>query len=420
MTLRDEHVGAQDPVVEELATGRRGLHALPPGLSPDEAARIRRTALERGHRIALHGIGAYTMDLGPARCENVLGAVQVPLGVAGPLTLHGEYARGEDVHVPLATTEGALIASVARGCRALREAGGVTVRVEDVGVTRAPVFATSGVEESHRLVAWVERHRERLAAVAAEGSAHLRLVEIRPQVVGRSVYLRFRFTSGDAMGMNMATVACERIVREHIEPATGVRCVALSGNYCTDKKPSAVNFLEGRGKRITAEARLDGAVLARVLHTDAERLAEVNYRKNLVGSAAAGAVGGFNAHYANMVAAFFLATGQDLAQVAEACQGITSVEPQGDGVYVSVFLPDVPLATVGGGTGLDTQREALALLGIGTGTGTGRRSAPGHDVLRLAEILGAVVLAGELNLLAALSSGALASAHQRLGRPVAR
>ncbi|MFB7511642.1 hydroxymethylglutaryl-CoA reductase [Streptomyces sp. NPDC056144] len=405
-------------LIDELATGLRSLHDLPAGLGADEAARLRRTALEHRHRVTLPGVGAYTMDLGRARCENVLGAVQVPLGVAGPVTVHGEHVEGEDLHVPLATTEGALIASVARGCRALSEAGGVTVRVEDVGITRAPLFATSGIEESRGLVAWVAENEDRLAAVAAEGSAHLRLREIRPQIVGRSVYLRFRFACGDAMGMNMATVACERIVREHIEPATGVRCVALSGNYCADKKPAAVNFLEGRGKRITAEAWLDADVLSRVLRTDRDRLVEVNYRKNLVGSAAAGSLGGFNAHYANMVAAFFLATGQDLAQVAEACQGITCVEPLGQegGVYVSVFLPDVPLATVGGGTGLDTQREALALLGIGV---PGAEREPGADALRLAEILGAVVLAGELNLLAALAGGSLASAHQKLGRPVA-
>ncbi|MFB7591286.1 hydroxymethylglutaryl-CoA reductase [Streptomyces sp. NPDC056169] len=419
-----------DTLADEIVRGARSLHALPADLSADETALVRRTALARRHGVALPAIGDYSMGLARARCENVIGAVQVPLGVAGPLLVHGERVRGEEVYVPLATTEGALIASVARGCRALGAAGGVTVRAEDVGITRAPVFATSGIEESHRLVAWVGRHLEEIRALAATCSPRLHLEEVRPQAVGTSVYLRFRFTTGDAMGMNMATIACERIVRELIEPATGARCVALSGNYCTDKKPAAVNLLEGRGKRVFAEARLDAEVLARVLHTDQERLCEVQYRKNLLGSAVAGALGGFNAHYANMVAAFFLATGQDIAQVAEACQGITCVEPHGDGVYVSVFLPDAPLAAVGGGTGLDTQREALALLGIHPGTDTVARTdasteavastEDGHDALRLAEILGAVVLAGELNLLAALSSGALASAHQRLGRPVAR
>jgi hydroxymethylglutaryl-CoA reductase (NADPH) len=242
-------------------------------------------------------------------------------------------------------------------------------------------------------------------------SNHLRLLDMKAQVFGTSIYLRFRFSSGDAMGMNMATVACDRAVRQLIEPATGVPCVALSGNFCVDKKPSAVNFLEGRGKRVHAEVVLEGEVLAECLKTSASELVEVQYRKNLLGSIAAGSMG-FNAHYANVLAAFFIATGQDVAQVAEGSMGVTCVEPRGaDGVIASVFLPDLPLGAVGGGTALDTQREALALLGIEVSA-----AEPGSAALRLAEILGATVLAGELSLLAAFTSGDLAQAHERLAR----
>ncbi|RII11162.1 Hydroxymethylglutaryl-coenzyme A reductase [Streptomyces sp. YIM 130001] len=389
-------------------------HSPAPPTPADLAARRRREALEQKHRVALPAIGHHTTSLERARCENLIGAVQVPVGVAGPLTLHGRYVRGEDVIIPLATTEGALIASVSRGCRALRESGGATVLAEDVGITRAPVFATSGISDSRRLTSWIEAHEAELRQEAQAVSQRLRLTGIRCQAVGSSVYVRFTFTTGDAMGMNLATVATERLVHGVIEPATGTHCVALSGNYCTDKKASAVNLLDGRGKRVFAEAEIPAAVLSEVLKTDTERLCEVQYRKNLLGSAMSGTLGGFNAHYANMVAALFLATGQDVAQVAEACQGITCVERRGEGVYASVYLPDVPLATAGGGTVLETQQEALHLLGIDAATPT----PEGHAALRLAEVLGGAVLAGELSLLAALASGALASAHEHLGRPV--
>jgi hydroxymethylglutaryl-CoA reductase (NADPH) len=213
------------------------------------------------------------------------------------------------------------------------------------------------------------------------------------------------------MGMNMATIACDRVVRELIEPATGVPCVALSGNYCVDKKPSAINFLEGRGKKLFAEVTLDGGVLKRCLKTTARSLVEVQYRKNLMGSIASGSMG-FNAHFANVLAAFFIATGQDVAQVVEGAMGVTCVEPRGpEGVYASVYLPDVPLGVVGGGTALDTQKEALTLLGA-----LPSAKEPGAGVRRLAEILGATVLAGELSLLSAFTSGDLAGAHEKLGR----
>jgi len=213
------------------------------------------------------------------------------------------------------------------------------------------------------------------------------------------------------MGMNMATIACDRVIRELIEPETGVECVALSGNYCVDKKPAAINFIEGRGKRIFAEVVLDKHVLGKCLKTSARSLVEVQYRKNLLGSAMAGSMG-FNAHYANMLAAFFLATGQDVAQVVEGSLGITCVELRGpESVVASIYMPDVPLAAIGGGTGLATQSEALAILGVEPDP-----ERPGAAVMRLAEILGATVLAGELSLLAALTSRDLARAHERLGR----
>ncbi len=403
-----------DALVEDLVAGRRRFHELK-ALSAEDAATVRRRTLAKMKDASLEHIGSFSLDAERAatrHCENFMGVAQIPMGITGPIPILGEHVdEDEDIYVPLATTEGALIASISRGCRALREAGGAVVRVDDVGMTRAPVFRTGGVEETRRFTRWVTEHEAEIRAVVEGTSRFLKLENIRPQSFGSSVYLRFTFSSGDAMGMNMATIACDRAVHELIEPETGVTCVALSGNFCVDKKPSAINFLEGRGKRVFAEVVLDGNTLRQCLKSSASSMLEVQYRKNMLGSIAAGAMG-FNAHYANVLAAFFIATGQDLAQVAEGAMGVTCVEARGpEGIFFSVFMPDLPLGAVGGGTVLETQREALEVLGI-----TPRADNPGWASMRMAEILGATVLAGELSLMAAFTSGDLARAHERLGR----
>jgi hydroxymethylglutaryl-CoA reductase (NADPH) len=278
-------------------------------------------------------------------------------------------------------------------------------------MTRAPVFRTSGIVQTQAFLRWIQEHHEDVRRVTEGTSRYLKLIEVRPFAFGSTVFLRFRFDSGDAMGMNMATIACDRVVTDLIEPATGVACIGLSGNYCVDKKPAAINFQEGRGKRIYAEILLEAPVLHHNLKTNARDLVEVQYRKNLLGSIAAGSLG-FNAHYANVLAAFFIATGQDAAHVVEGSLGVTCIEPRGnDGVFASIFMPDVPLGTIGGGTALDTQREALAVLGVSPDP-----LRRGEATLRLAEILGAIVLAGELSLMAAFTSQDLARAHEKLGR----
>lgn len=404
----------REELVEALARGHLRFHQLPRHYTASEKAAIRREALARRTGARIEHMGHYSLDderASTQNCENLIGVAQVPIGVIGPLRLHGEHVDGEDVYVPLATTEGALLASTNRGCRALHEAGGAVVRVENVGVTRAPVFRTSGIVQTQEFLRWVESHEDEIRRLTEADSRFLRLKDIKSQAIGTTVFLRFRFDAGDAMGMNMATIACDRAIRDYIEPETGVECVSLSGNYCVDKKPAAINFLEGRGKRIFAEVVLDKHVLEKCLKTTARALVEVQYRKNLIGSVAAGSMG-FNAHYANILAAFFLATGQDVAQVVEGSLGVTCIELRGpESVVASVFLPDVPLAAIGGGTGLATQSEALAILGVEPDA-----SRPGAAVMRLAEILGATVLAGELSLLAALTSRDLARAHERLGR----
>jgi hydroxymethylglutaryl-CoA reductase (NADPH) len=405
----DEHTA----LVLSLVRGERRFHELPKHLSPEEAADIRRRALEDMTQTPMPHIAHHSLDVRRAshrHCENFFGVAQIPMGVVGPLRVRGKHVD-DDVYVPLATTEAALVASTNRGCAALREAGGAVVRVEDVGMTRAPVFRTSGIVQTQQFLQWIQDHEADLRRITEATSRHLKLLEVRPYAFGTTVFLRFRFDSGDAMGMNMATIACDRAVNDLIEPATGVACVALSGNYCVDKKPAAINWQEGRGKRIYAEILLDAPILHHSLKSNARDLVEAQYRKNLLGSIAAGSMG-FNAHYANVLSAFFIATGQDPAHVVEGSLGVTCIEARGpDSVFASVFMPDVPLGAVGGGTQLDTQREALAMLGVSPDP-----ERRGEAVGRLAEILGAVVLAGELSLMAAFTSQDLARAHEKLAR----
>ena len=406
-----------DPIrewVERLRTGEVRLRDLPTTFSHATRAEIRRRLLQGQTGQRLDHIAAFSFDsekAGSMHCENLIGGAQIPLGVAGPLSIRGAFVDpDEQLWVPLATTEGALIASVNRGCRAVGEAGGVEVDVEDVGITRAPVFKVDDRAEARRLIAWVEDNTERIREAVESTSDHLTMLEVRPQVIGTSVFLRFRFLTDDAMGMNMATIACDHVVRELVVPETGAECVALSGNFCVDKKPSMVNFLEGRGKRLHAAVEVPAAVLNECLKTSAESMLDVQVRKNFVGSIAAGSLA-YNAHFANVLAAFFLATGQDPAQVAEAAVGVTTMEAAGSGIRLAVDLPDVPLGAIGGGTGLATQAECLRLLGVQPDP-----ERPAAAAMRLAEVLAAVVLCGELSLLAALTTSDLAGAHRRLAR----
>jgi hydroxymethylglutaryl-CoA reductase (NADPH) len=408
--VSSEHEG----IVRDLVADRLSFHKLPAHLTARERVDIRRQALERMSGVEMPKTGEFSLDCETAtrqNCENMIGAVQIPVGLIGPLRLRGEYVEDEELRIPMATTEGALIASTNRGCRAITQAGGAVVRVENIGITRAPVFRTSGIVQTREFVTWVEQNQDAIRQVLEQDSQFLRLLDVRSQAIGTTVFLRFRFDTGDAMGMNMATIACDRVVSTLIEPQTGVDCISLSGNYCVDKKPAAVNFQEGRGKKIYAEVVLDKQVLEKSLKTTARALVEVQYRKNLIGSIAAGSLG-FNAHYANILAAFFIATGQDPAQVVEGSMGVTCIEPRGpEGVVASIYMPDSPVAAIGGGTSLGTQREALDVLGVHIDP-----ERPGAAVMRLAEILGGAVLAGEISLLAALSSRDLARAHEKLGR----
>jgi len=329
----------------------------------------------------------------------MIGVAQIPMGIAGPLKIKPIGGKGSfESFVPLATTEGALVASVNRGCKAITLSGGASVLVEKIGATRGPVFKTKGLAESYRFSHWLITHMADLRKASRKTSSHIRLLRADPTIVGNRVFVRFAFDTGKAMGMNMVTIATGEITAL-LQKKTGVRCLSLSGNFCVDKKASWQNFILGRGKKINAEVVLTKKVLKEVLKTSAQEFFEVWLSKCMVGSAVSGTMGG-NAHFANVVAAIFLATGQDPAHVVEGSLGVTTAEVVGEGLRVGVYLPDVMVGTVGGGTGLATQKEALSLI----------------KKENLSYVIGGAVLAGEISLLASLSQGSLVDAHKRLGR----
>ncbi|OPX57692.1 MAG: 3-hydroxy-3-methylglutaryl-coenzyme A reductase [Methanobacterium sp. PtaB.Bin024] len=398
----------KEEIIEKLVKGELKLYQIENYTDNiQEAVEVRREFAEQISGANLKHVSHHSLDMDRAmkkNIENPIGVVQIPVGLVGPLQINGEHAHG-DYYVPLATSEGALVASVNRGCSISKAAGGITVRIIDDKMTRAPVIRADSIQKALELKEWIERHFIELKEAAESTTRHGRLLKVDPViVVGRYVYPRFTFTTGDSMGMNMVTIATEKAL-EILTRETRAHVVALSGNLCVDKKPSALNLIEGRGKSIVAEIIIPKNIVEEKLKTTAESIVEVNLAKNMIGSAISGSMG-FNAQYANMIGAIFLATGQDEAHIVEGSLGVTTAEEQKGDLYFSVTLPDVPLATVGGGTSLETATECLQIMGV---HGEG-------NVGKFAEIVGATVLTGELSLMGALAAGHLARAHKDLGR----
>ncbi|KAI5076786.1 hypothetical protein GOP47_0008851 [Adiantum capillus-veneris] len=296
-------------------------------------------------------------------CEMVIGHIQVPTGVAGPLLLDGcEFM------VPMATTEGCLVASTNRGCKAIHLSGGATSILLRDGMTRAPVVRFQRAHRAADLKFYVEdvSNFDTLSVIFNRTSRFARLQYIQCALAGRNIYLRFSCSSGDAMGMNMVSKGVQNVLEYLQDVFPDMEVVSLSGNFCADKKATAVNWINGRGKSVVCEAIITGHVVSKVLKTSVSSLVELNTIKNLSGSAIAGALGGFNAHAANIVSAVFIATGQDPAQNVESSQCITMMEPANAGLdlHVSVTMPSLEVGTIGGGTQLPSQAACLNLLGV--------------------------------------------------------
>ena len=337
--------------------------------------------------------------------ENFIGTAKLPIGLAGPLRVNGAHARG-DYYVPLATTEAALVASYSRGAQLVTEAGGAAAIVLNEGIARAPGFAFETMAEAGRFVGWAALSMDTFKAVTRETSSYAELVDAYFTIEGNHVYMRLDYTTGDAAGQNMVTIAAEAICR-HIEAHAPVRprYWFVEANMSGDKKATAQSFLSVRGKKASAEIVVPAALIERRLHTTPRAMADYA-RMSMVGGLMSGSIG-VQGHYANGLAALFIACGQDAACVAEGAVGITRFELREDGgLYASVTLPNLIVGTVGGGTGLPTQKACLDILGL---------SGAGH-ARALAEVAAALSLAGELSIIGALCAGQFTRAHRDLAR----
>ncbi|WP_266368888.1 hydroxymethylglutaryl-CoA reductase [Tellurirhabdus rosea] len=337
-------------------------------------------------------------------CENFVGVAQVPVGLAGPLRINGEHAQG-DFLIPLATTEGTLVASYNRGMKLINLSGGVRCTVQDEGMQRAPVFGFADARAARDFVQWIDGHRADLATEAESTSRYARLRYVDSYLTGRLAFLRFGFSTGDAAGQNMvskATLAACNWIMQHYD---GIEEFFLESNLATDKKPSQINVLKTRGRRVTAEILIPRDLLIRELQVEPATL-DRHARFGNIGSWLAGANNN-GLHSVNGLAALFIATGQDVACLAESSAAIafSEVRPNGD-LYGSITLPSLVIATHGGGTGLPTQRECLEMMDC---YGSGK-------VSKLAEIMAGVVAAGELSLAAAISSLDWVSSHEAARR----
>jgi hydroxymethylglutaryl-CoA reductase (NADPH) len=342
--------------------------------------------------------------------ENYIGALRMPIGVIGPLRVNGLFAQG-DFYVPLATTEAALVASYGRGARLISAAGGASAAVLAEGVHRAPGFAFENLTDAGRFVAWVMANAEALKDTAQSTTRFGKLVDLSPHIEGDHVYLICTYTTADAAGQNMVTIATEALCR-HIESHCPVRPLYwfVEANFSGDKKASALSFMSVRGRKVTATVLLTDEQIQTHLHTSAVRMHDY-WRMSALGGVMSGSLG-VQGHYANGLAALYLATGQDAACVSESAVGVTrmALRDGANTLFVSVTLPNVIVGTVGGGTGLPTQRACLNILGL---AGAGHARA-------LAELTAALCLAGELSIIGALCAGHFARAHENLARGKAK
>jgi hydroxymethylglutaryl-CoA reductase (NADPH) len=372
-----------------------------------EAAAARREFAEELTGARLEHVASYSLDPSvlPGNVENFTGVAQVPLGLAGPLLVNGEHAQGE-FYVPLATAEGTLVASYNRGMRLLYEAGGVTTTVLDDRMQRAPAFLFADAREARRFADWLDERFDDIRAAAEATTRSGRLSDIDKYSASRILFCRFNYTTGDAAGQNLtgkATQAACDWIKENYDGA--LEHYFLESNFATDKKSSQVNMLRTRGKRVVAEATIPRELIEQLMHADVDMLWRARLVSNLGGFMSG--VNNNGAHSANGITAMFIATGQDVANVAEssAALNFSEVLPNGD-YYVSITIPSLIVATYGGGTGLPTQRECLELLGC---YGSGK-------VNKLAEIVAATVLCGELSLGSAIVAEQWVEAHDLHGR----
>jgi hydroxymethylglutaryl-CoA reductase (NADPH) len=371
----------------------------------DEAVAARRKWVEEKTGTTLTHVGSYSLSGEQMRgnIENPIGAIQMPVGVAGPLLIHGSHARGT-FYVPLATTEGALIRSYERGMVALTRSGGVTTRLYLDENRVSPVFLFPDVATAHDFAAQLNQSFPMIRREAESTTRHGKLLRLECHPVGREVIVNFCYFTADAHGMNMIVKATEHACRWIMLNSVATDFWLFSGNS-SEKRGSGALLAGGKGKKVVAGARIPASLLRQYLHITPAQLVDL-WRHTVIGHLQANAIG-YNGHYANGLTALFIACGQDVANVVNSALGITNFELlETQDVYVSVTLPSLTVATVGGGTGSGTSLECLQMLGV-----VGKAGAP-----KLAEIAAATLLSGEISMAAAIASGEFVHAHESYGR----
>ncbi|GKZ83803.1 3-hydroxy-3-methylglutaryl-coenzyme A (HMG-CoA) reductase isozyme [Aspergillus niger] len=415
------HELTDEEVVELSLRGKIPGHALEKTLKDfTRAVKVRRAVISRTKATAdiTNGLEQsklpyenynWTRVFG-ACCENVVGYMPVPVGFAGPLVIDGR-----SYFIPMATTEGVLVASASRGSKAINAGGGAVTMLTADGMTRGPCVSFPTLNRAGAAKIWLDSEEGQTTMQKAFNSTTRfgRLQSMTTAIAGTNLYIRFKSTTGDAMGMNMISKGVEYALE--VMKSAGfedMKIITLSGNFCADKKPAAINWIEGRGKSVVAEAIIPGDVVKSVLKSDVDSMVELFVAKNMIGSAMAGSIGGYNAHAANMVAAIFIATGQDPAQVVESANCITIMKNLHGSLQISVSMPSIEVGTLGGGTILEPQSAMLDSLGIRGSHPT----EPGANARQLARIIAAATLAAELSLCAALAAGHLVKAHMQHNR----
>ena len=401
-------------IINKLERHEIKLHELESELSIEDAAQVRKAYLEYKTGKSFTSLSKYNFDLKniyKRNCENVIGGVSIPVGIAGPIRVNGQNSNGE-YFVPIATTEGALIASINRGCKIISLAGGAYSIIELKGISRAPILKVNNIQEAKELKDWIKSHFDQLKHIAEKTSEHICLLDTKTYSNGKYVWLRINYDTQDAMGMNMAVVATQEIVKYIEAQLKNVKTVALSGNVCVDKKPAAINIIEGRGKILETEVTLSKDLVEKHLKTTVSKMIEVNKSKIWIGGHMSGSLG-FNAHIANMIAGIFIATGQDIAHVVDASTSSVNMDYDGEDLYINLRIPALNIGTVGGGTELPGQKECQEILTYDVTNGNNSKF---NKTARMAEIIGAAVLAGEISLHAAFSSSSFVCAHKNLGR----
>ncbi len=395
----------KDTITEKDGVGTRIPHDRAHNYETDIIQK-RQKFIESYSDLTLKHINKYSFDpkVTQGNIENFTGVAQVPIGFAGPLKVNGEHADGEFL-IPLATTEGTLVASYNRGIKMINLCGGITTTVSEDIMQRAPVFVFDSAREALAFARWIDENIEDIRKHAEATSNVAKLIDIQKFLTSKLVYLRFNYTTGDAAGQNMVTAATFAACAWILDHFKGIRRYYMDSNMTTDKKASVINTLHTRGKRVTAELIIKRDLLIEHMRVDPETCEYFMKVSSLGTFMAGGASNGPQS--ANALAALFIATGQDAANVAESATGMVHMEttPEGD-LYASLTLPSLIVGTYGGGTGLPTQRECLEILGC---YGEGK-------VLKFAEIVTAVAAAGEISLGAAVSSLEWVSAHEKLGR----